>query len=98
MWHASVAHHGQHPQAVGTEHVRKAIRALNGVGSMTRGQWVEIGERAAHVRRCLSVHEQEVTGLTPRDIRGTPEVTARLAALRRALPAELRGMPDEALT
>lgn len=60
-----------------------AYRALNGVGDLSLGQWEETGNGGViHVRRRLSDQERVLAGgLEVRDIRGTPEETARLRLL-----------------
>jgi hypothetical protein len=67
---------------------RIARQALAGVGDARLGEWEEIGTREiVHVRRRLSVEEQEVFGLpTARDIRGSEEERSRLSALLAAAP------------
>lgn len=82
MWHASIAHHGRRPIEPGTEHIERALRALRGVGDRDLGQWVEIGVRAMHVRRRLSMAEVAASGLEMRDIRGTREADDRLDVVR----------------
>ena len=62
-----------------------ARRALRGVGSPELGEWEELGDRAAHVRRRLSSREEAVTGPVV-DIRGSQEATERLAVVP-GLPA-----------
>lgn len=58
----------------------RARRALTGVGDATAGEWIEHGPMAFHLRRRLTV--QEAAGLEVRDVRGTAEGAARLAAIR----------------
>ena len=54
--------------------------ALRGVGDRDAGEWEEIGAQGVfHLRRRLT--EAEAVGLGVRDIRGTSEVRARVAAL-----------------
>jgi hypothetical protein len=63
------------------------MRALNGVGDLALGQWVEDGDRGvAHVRRRLSAEEVRATGIVVRDIRGTDEERERLATLLAEAP------------
>lgn len=59
---------------------------LSGSGDATLGEWLETGFVAVHLRRRLSAAEVLATGLTVRDVRGTPEAEARLAAVRAWLP------------
>ena len=59
--------------------------ALRGVGSIRLGEWIEEGNRALHMRRRLTETEQMQVGDVV-DIRGTPEATERLAAVRQWLP------------
>jgi hypothetical protein len=49
-------------------------------------EWRDVGVRAVHVRRRLSVVEQGATGLVMRDIRGTAEAAARLEVVAGWLP------------
>lgn len=67
---------------------RIARQALAGVGDARRGEWEEIGTRGiVHVRRRLSVEEQETFGLPEaRDIRGTEEERQRFTALLTEAP------------
>ena len=84
VWHAS---------AVGATEAQSeamARRALVGVGDAKLGEWTECGRTAVHVRRRLSAREAVVVGEV-RDIRGTPEESARLDALLRDAP-HLRGL------
>jgi hypothetical protein len=64
-----------------------ALRALDGVGDATLGEWEQKGTYPIlHVRRRLSAAEQTRYGLNVRDIRGTREERERLAALSAAVP------------
>ena len=86
MWHASIAHHGQRPRPPGPEHLDRARRALRSVGDPAH-EWEDLGLRAVHVRRRLNPDEIARTGLTVRDVRGTPEAERLLDAVRRWLPS-----------
>lgn len=77
MWHASGrGNRGQSSASI-------ALNALRGVGDVTRGEWLECGNRGVvHVRRRLSQDEQDAFGIAAvRDIRGTEEEQERLTAL-----------------
>jgi hypothetical protein len=82
VWHASVRTYGGN-MALAKE---QALRALEGVGDATLGEWHEQGATAYHVRRRLSAAECEQTGLVMRDIRGTPEERQRMATVFREVP------------
>lgn len=61
MWHASFA------PAPGLDLSRGsqfdiALDALKGVGDASLGEWRDVGDKAVHVRRRLSVQEQAVIG------------------------------------
>ena len=58
--------------------------ALSGVGDRSK-EWIEITDVAYHVRRRLTIAEEECTG-PALDIRGTPEARRRFEAIRHALP------------
>lgn len=62
----------------------QAYAELEGVGDESLGYWEEWA-RAFHLRRRLSASEQERVGPAV-DIRGTPEVSVRLYAVRKWLP------------
>jgi hypothetical protein len=82
VWHASVSGFG--------DCRAQALRALEGVGDESSGQWEEQGEKAYHVRRRLSVSEVKVAhGLSVCDIRSTPEYGLRRSAMQRFLPLQL---------
>ncbi len=65
---------------------RLAIKALDGVGDATAGEWHEFTGYAYHLRRRLTAEEAAISGDVC-DLRGTPEATQRLEAIRAALPA-----------
>lgn len=68
---------------------KAAVRALEGVGNDSLGQWEEKGKVAYHVRRRLSDSECRLAGnLSAVDIRNTPEYGIRRAAMQRFLPAQ----------
>ena len=62
-----------------------AMQALDGVGDASLGEWGEEGDIAYHVRRRLTLDEQERVGEVV-DVRGTPEAQRRLDAVRPWLP------------
>jgi hypothetical protein len=85
VWHASAA------SLPGTNRPAQilraaAMKALNGVGDTSRGEWEEWTGRAYHVRRRLSAREQRSVGEVV-DVRGTPEADHRLTRVRRWLPS-----------
>lgn len=69
------------------------MRALNGVGDASLGEWREAGSGGVfHIRRRMTpAEEQRGGGLVVRDIRGTPEENARLLIVFREMP-QLRAM------
>lgn len=86
VWHVSIAYHGRLTPRPFNDEEERCHRALSGVGNADRGQWREVGERATHLRRRLSLFEATTWGVVVRDIRGTEEAEARLAPLRHLLP------------
>jgi hypothetical protein len=50
-------------------------------------EWTDVGRRAVHIRRRLNSDEIARTGLTVRDVRGTPEAERLLDVVRRWLPS-----------
>jgi len=86
VWHASVAvlpGMGSLPEGT----LRSIARTvLEGVGDASLGEWEEMGEKAFHVRRRLTVEEEESVGPV-RDIRALPEARQRLQAVALAQPA-----------
>lgn len=87
VWHASGRGKTE------AESKRLARSALSGVGDASLGEWFEKGHNGiVHLRRRLSVDEQEAFGVTEvRDIRGTEEERIRLAVVMDARP-QLRGV------
>lgn len=71
------------------ELTKLAKKALRGVGEPLRGQWIERGERAMHVRRRLSRAEQMHVG-DVRDLRQTEEGWTRLRAVVDVIPPQAR--------
>ena len=69
-----------------TRLARAAELALDGVGDARLGQWHHDTGKAVHMRRRLSVVEEAAVGPVL-DVRGTREAAARLALVRRWLPA-----------
>ena len=66
------------------------MKALEGVGDASLGEWEEVTEKAYHVRRRLTAEEQAGVG-DACDIRGTAEAEERLQRswkLVESLPAE----------
>jgi hypothetical protein len=83
VWHASAA---PFPGllALPSQCERLAYGALNGVGDPITGEWTEWTGKAFHVRRRLTVREEESVGPVV-DVRGTTEVARRLAHIPRVL-------------
>lgn len=71
VWHASAAHPDRKVRR------KAALRALAGVGNARLGEWHEDSPRAYHVRRRLSLLEQQHVGEVL-DLRGTVESRVRL--------------------
>lgn len=84
MWHASIAS----PVLREHELERRARAILDGVGDASLGEWLDVRPRALHMRRRLSTAERAIVG-DVLDLRGTPEATARLDEIRRAVPGVL---------
>lgn len=80
VWHAS-------GKAATTATSRAlARRALDGVGDARLGEWEEAGTGTiVHVRRRLTAGEARLVNVI-RDVRGTAEESARVAALLRDAP------------
>lgn len=55
----------------------QALKAIDGVGDETLGQWEERGMSAYHIKRRLTAEEQESVGVAC-DIRGSREAEDRL--------------------
>jgi hypothetical protein len=53
---------------------------LEGVGDEVAGQWHEYTGKAFHVRRRLTLEEQDLIGPAV-DVRGTPEALSRINAI-----------------
>jgi hypothetical protein len=84
VWHASSApRHGSRAQK--NDLRRITYNALWGCGDPRLGEWTEWTGYSYHLRRRLSVIEARRIGEV-RDIRGTPEATARMAKVQRFLP------------
>lgn len=62
-----------------------ALRCLSGVGDAAAGEWREIGEKAVHLRRRLTVDEAALVGGVV-DVRGTAEAMRRFNRMQRHLP------------
>lgn len=77
MWHASAR------AATEATAWALALRALDGVGDRSLGQWRERGRRGVmHIRRRLSDAERaQAGGLIVRDVRGTEEERQRIRAI-----------------
>ena len=94
MWHASAANQ------LGTFSVTAlfatAEEQLAGVGNAQLGEWREVGDRAVHLRRRLSLEEAALVGPVV-DVRGSWEHSKRVNRIRRYLPAAMRDLAAEAL-
>ena len=62
-----------------------ALSAIESVGDETAGQWEEFTGKAFHIRRRLTMEEQESIGEAV-DIRGTAEARNRINAVRVVVP------------
>jgi hypothetical protein len=89
VWHSSASKIGG--RGADRELRALAYAALAGVGDRGRGEWVESGEKAFHVRRRLTPAEEALTGPAI-DLRGTGEAETRLRAALAWLPREYRGL------
>lgn len=78
VWHASVAPRRAYYGAALCE--QRAERALASVGDRSLGEWREWSGSAFHLRRRLTVAEQERVGPV-KDIRRSPEATRRASEL-----------------
>lgn len=88
MWHCSIAPVGSPVPVEVLERI--ARKQLEGVGDADLGEWSECPTGYAfHLRRRLSVAEQECVGPAV-DLRGTPEALSRWAACEPALPPRAR--------
>ena len=86
VWHASASRRRDRQVAAYTEDLLEVCRSLlDGVGDATRGEWVEQGVLALHLRRRLTPVEDAAVGPSI-DVRGTPEGAARMEAARRFWP------------
>lgn len=73
MWHTSVSH----PDAkIRAQVARKVVK---GLGSEKLGEWREQGQHVFHLRRRLTIDEEETVGAV-KDLRGTQEGSKRLEA------------------
>lgn len=99
MWHASVAARFSLVTVNNTASLfAEAEHAIAGCGDATLGEWREIGNKAAHIRRRLTAKESAYAGITAVcDVRGTEEFSRRIRLIRPFLPSQLATMRDEAL-
>ena len=88
VWHASTSMGPRRLQSW-DELETVARAALDGVGDTKLGEWVEQGNQIFHLRRRLSVDEQDQHVGPVVDVRQTDEGAKRFAAMRRYLPANL---------
>ena len=63
----------------------EALKALDGVGDESLGEWFEVHE-ALHVRRRLSISEQLMRAIDAVDLRCTDEGYQKIQRLLRAVP------------
>lgn len=64
---------------------QEAIKALNGVGDRSLGEWFEV-HKALHVKRRLSITEQLMKAIDTVDLRCTDEGYRKIQRLLRAVP------------
>ena len=84
MWHASAAFFRPHPK----EKIEQWLRGmLKGVGQ-PETTWVEQGTKATHMRRLTTEREAHIIGPL-RDIRDTPELDVRIAAVAETLDCKI---------
>lgn len=78
----------------GEQTLRKyALEALEGVGDASKGQWEEWSGSAYHIKRRLSLVEQQQVG-EAKDIRGTQDAEDRRKAILRFLPPHMRNWKE----
>ncbi len=94
MWHASVAPCGCRPHV--NDLRRLALVALAGVGDRDH-EWAEFTGYAYHVRRRLTVEEQNLVGDAV-DCRGSEEGQRRFEAVKSLLPAAALRLAQEELS
>jgi hypothetical protein len=95
VWHASVAPTAGHIVLKPTLHAR-ALKALDGVGDRQH-EWHQWTGFAYHIRRRLTAEEAQWVGEV-RDIRGTPEASARYRRIAALLGPTARHLASEELT
>ena len=89
VWHVSTA--WQRLFYTKSQLLTFAYQELVGVGDCDRGEWVEYGHSAVHIRRRLSAEEEPLVGPVI-DIRRTPEAATRLWAVAKMVPRAYREM------
>ena len=95
MWHASISPLVSLGRRLDAARLFElALATLRGVGTVSLGEWREVGTVACHVRRRLSAEEMIIVGPV-RDLRGTPEALTRLWRARQWMPAPLWPMAEE---
>jgi hypothetical protein len=85
VWHASAAPYKSTFSPSKHELRALALKALEGVGDASLGQWEEWTGKAFHVRRRLSAEEQKDVGPVV-DVRGTQEAFERAIRARKIAP------------
>jgi hypothetical protein len=97
VWHASIsARAAGSPVNLTRKLFDLALDELAGVGDATLGEWRELGNVAVHLRRRLTPVEAAIGQIAAVvDVRGTPEFTTRIDAMRAWLPPAMRNMPLE---
>lgn len=73
-----------------------AFEMLKGYGDESAGQWIESRPKAFHLRRRLTLEEQNRTGREC-DLRGTEEGEKRFETMKQILPQQLLMMAIEEL-
>ena len=90
MWHASLSFKEQRPP---DEYERGLQEDLEGVGDGSQQWYQDPGRGIVHLRRRLTAKEQAIAG-SPRDIRNTPEMDKRFAAMARLMGVTLQTMRE----
>lgn len=94
MWHASVSPRFSSVPFVLATLWEIAAHELRGVGDATLGEWREVGDKAVHLRRRLTVAEMKAGAIAAVcDVRGTVEYVQRIERMWPFLPPPLQTIP-----